>query len=139
VTNGEKQILLATKHGMACRFSEENVRPIGRTGRGVTGIRLNKEDEVIGLIITSHDTNILTITNKGYGKQSKVSDYRLINRGGKGVRNIKLTEKNGHVVSVKEVLGDRRHHASNKKRNDNKNGSKPNINCRKSSTRSQSN
>ncbi len=105
VTNGEKQILLATKNGMACRFPESNVRPIGRTGRGVTGIRFNGDDEVIGLIITSHDTNVLTLTNKGFGKQSKVSDYRLINRGGKGVRNIKLTEKNGFVVSVKEVLG----------------------------------
>lgn len=105
LTNGEKQILLATKQGMACRFSEVNVRPIGRTGRGVTGIRLNGDDEVVGLIITSQDTNVLTLTNKGFGKQSKVSDYRLINRGGKGVRNVKLTEKNGHVVSVKEVTG----------------------------------
>jgi DNA gyrase subunit A len=107
VTNGDKQILLATKQGMACRFPETNVRPIGRTGRGVTGIRFkNGGDEVVGLIITSHDTNILTLTNKGFGKQSKVSDYRLINRGGKGVLNIKLTEKNGFVTSVKEVSGD---------------------------------
>ncbi|MCC7575087.1 DNA gyrase subunit A [Candidatus Woesearchaeota archaeon] len=107
VTNGEKQILLATKQGMACRFSEKNVRAIGRTGRGVTGIRFkNKNDEVVGLIITSHDTNVLTLTNKGYGKQSLVSSYRLINRGGKGVRNINLTEKNGHVVSIKEVNGE---------------------------------
>ncbi len=105
VTNGEKQILLATRNGMACRFLETRVRPIGRTGRGVTGIRFNGDDEVVGLIITSVDTNVLTLTNKGFGKQSKVSDYRLINRGGKGVRNIKLTEKNGFVVSVKEVLG----------------------------------
>ena len=105
ITDGEKQILLATKNGMACRFPETNVRPIGRTGRGVTGIRLKDSDEVVGLIITSHDTNVLTLTNKGYGKQSKVSDYRLINRGGRGVRNIKLVEKNGFVVSVKEVLG----------------------------------
>ncbi|MFP4568299.1 MAG: DNA gyrase subunit A [Candidatus Woesearchaeota archaeon] len=105
VTNGSKQILLATKNGMACRFPEGNVRAIGRTGRGVTGIRLNSGDVVVGFIITSHDTNVLSLTNKGFGKQSKVSDYRLINRGGKGVRNIKLTDKTGFVVSVKEVIG----------------------------------
>lgn len=105
ITNGEKQILLATKQGMACRFHENNVRAIGRTGRGVTGIRLNKEDEVVGLIIAEHDVKVLTVTSKGYGKQSLISSYRLINRGGKGVKNIKLTDKNGHVVAVKQVNG----------------------------------
>jgi DNA gyrase subunit A len=105
MTDGKKQILLATKNGLACRFEEEDARSIGRTGKGVRGIRLNDKDEVIGMILVDENTRVLTLTSKGYGKQTDASEYRLINRGGKGVRNINLTEKTGHVVAIRDVTG----------------------------------
>lgn len=105
MTDGRKQILLATKHGLACRFEEEDARSIGRTGKGVRGIRLNEKDEVIGMILADESTRVLTLTSKGYGKQTDASEYRLINRGGKGVRNINLTDKTGHVVAIRHVDG----------------------------------
>lgn len=104
-TDGNQQILLATKHGLACKFNEADARSIGRTGKGVIGIRLNDNDEVVGMLLVDDDTNVMTLTTKGYGKQTKASEYRLINRGGKGVRNINLTKKNGEVVSVKAISG----------------------------------
>ncbi len=106
-TSGEKEIILATKEGQANRFNEQNVRPMGRTARGVRGIRLKgEEDYVIGMIIAEEGKNILTLTEKGYGKRTPISDYRLCNRGGKGVTNIKVTEKNGPVQSIKVTSGD---------------------------------
>lgn len=105
LTDGNQQVMLATKKGLACKFNEEDARPIGRTSRGVTGIRLKGNDEVIGMILVNDDTNVLTLTTKGYGKQSKAADYRLINRGGKGVININLTDKNGEVVAVRALEG----------------------------------
>ncbi|MGV8162026.1 MAG: DNA gyrase subunit A [Candidatus Nanoarchaeia archaeon] len=105
LTSGKRQVLLATKQGLACRFDEEDARSIGRTGKGVIGIRLNDKDEVIGMILVDEKTNVLTLTSKGYGKQTEVSEYRLINRGGKGVRNINLTEKTGEVVTIKDTSG----------------------------------
>jgi DNA gyrase subunit A len=104
-TDGSKQILLATKNGLACRFEEEDARSIGRTGKGVRGIRLNEKDEVIGMILVDDNTRVLTLTAKGYGKQTEASEYRLISRGGKGVRNINMTDKTGHVVAIKNVAG----------------------------------
>jgi len=106
LTDGKQQILLGTKEGLACKFEETDARPIGRTSRGVTGIRLKGKDEVVGMILVNDDTNVLTLTNNGYGKQTKASEYRLINRGGKGVINVNLTDKNGVVVSIKAVNGD---------------------------------
>lgn len=105
LTDGTKQILLATKKGLACKFHEKDVRPIGRTGKGVRGIKLNKGDEVIGMILVDDSTNVLTLTSNGYGKQTQASEYRLINRGGKGVINMNLTSKNGDVVSIKSIEG----------------------------------
>ncbi len=104
LTNGNKQIILASKKGMAIRFNEDDVRCVGRTARGVRGIRL-VNDRVIGMIVAEEGKNILTITKNGYGKRTPIDQYRLINRGGKGVTNIKITEKNGRVVSVKLVDG----------------------------------
>jgi DNA gyrase subunit A len=105
LTDGHKQVLLATKQGLACRFEEEDARSIGRTGKGVIGIRLNDNDEVVGMILADEKTRVLSLTSKGYGKQTDASEYRLINRGGKGVRNINLTDKTGHVVTIKDVNG----------------------------------
>jgi DNA gyrase subunit A len=105
-TSGNDEILLGTKRGQAIRFSEKNVRPIGRTGRGVRGITLNKDDEVIGCILARPNETILTITENGYGKRTPIEEYRLINRGGKGVRNIICSERNGNVVNIRRVKGD---------------------------------
>lgn len=104
-TANDKEIILATKKGLANRFDEKDVRPMGRTARGVRGIRLSSDDEVVGMLAAEEGKNILTITEKGYGKITPVSEYRLCNRGGKGVVNIKSTEKNGPVKVVMLVDG----------------------------------
>ena len=102
-TNGQKEITLATKKGNAVRFHEKKIRPIGRAGQGVRGIKLKKDDEVIGMVIAKEDKTLLTITENGYGKRTKISEYRLISRGGSGVRNIICNERNGNVVAVNSV------------------------------------
>jgi DNA gyrase subunit A len=106
VTEGDDEIILATKKGMAIRFHEGDVRPMGRTARGVIGIRLEDDDHVIGMVDVDEDKEILTITENGYGKRTPVTEYRKINRGGKGVINMKTTERNGNVVEVKSVSDD---------------------------------
>ena len=101
LTDGNQQLILATKDGRACRFKESDVRIVGRIGQGVKGINV-KDSEVVGMEVCS-SPYVLTVTNTGYGKRSEVNDYRLINRGGSGVINIKLTEKNGTVVGIRVV------------------------------------
>jgi len=103
MTDGEKQVLLATKKGMAVKFKEIDARPIGRTSRGVRGIMLRKGDEVVSMMIADEGHCVLTITENGFGKRTSVSDYRLINRGGKGVINIICSDRNGDVVDAKTV------------------------------------
>jgi len=103
LTDGSKQIMLATAKGMAIKFHERDVRPMGRTSRGVRGIRLAPGDKVIGMIIARDDAVLATITENGYGKRTRISDYRLITRGGKGVRNIVRSPRNGDVVAIKTV------------------------------------
>lgn len=101
-TNGQKEILIATKNGFAIRFKETAVRPMGRTAHGVTGIRFKtKDDEVIGIEVVDKDDIVLTACENGYGKRTKVDEYRLQSRGGKGVINIKTSERNGKVVGIK--------------------------------------
>jgi len=102
-SNGEKKIFLGTKNGMAILFSEKEVRPIGRAGRGVRGITLKKDDEVVGMEVIGEQATALTITEKGFGKRTDSSEYRVQSRGGKGVINIKATSRNGKVVTVKIV------------------------------------
>ncbi|MBI2665908.1 DNA gyrase subunit A [Candidatus Woesearchaeota archaeon] len=104
-TDGDNEIIIATKYGLANRFKEMDIRPIGRAGMGVRGIRLDAGDEVIGMLAAEEGKDILTITEKGYGKRTPVSEYRLCNRGGKGVTNIKITDKNGPVKTVMLVDG----------------------------------
>jgi DNA gyrase subunit A len=103
LTDGIKEIVLATKKGQAVRFQESDVRPMGRPARGVRGIRLGVDDEVVSMAIVTPESNLLTLTENGYGKLSKVENYRKTKRGGKGVITIKTTERNGMVVAVKEV------------------------------------
>src|SRR5690606_37413774 len=104
LTNGQSEIILATRMGMACRFHETNVRSMGRFTSGVKGINLNPGDHVIGIETPRPGADLLTVCENGYGKRSNVEDYRLTNRGGKGVINIKANDRNGKVVAVKEVI-----------------------------------
>ncbi len=102
VTDGTKQIFIATHDGMAIRFDENDARPLGRVARGVRGINLRKEDFVVSACCVSTDESerMLSISEQGYGKQTKVGTYRLINRAGRGVINMKTTKKTGKVVAV---------------------------------------
>jgi len=106
ITDGAKEIILATKKGLAARFTETDVRPTGRATYGVRGIRLTKGDEVVSMAVVDPKDQLLTVTEKGYGKRSLVEDYRKIRRGGKGVITIKTGGRNGDVVCAKEVEDD---------------------------------
>ncbi len=102
LTDGNQQIIIATRQGMAVKFQESDVRPMGRTATGVIGIRL-RDDSVVGATIADDKLSLVTITENGYGKRSPISDYRLISRGGVGVINIKITDKNSQVVAIAQV------------------------------------
>jgi DNA gyrase subunit A len=106
LTDGSYEIVLATRRGMAIRFPEDKVRSMGRTAYGVKGINLGKGDYVIGMVVVKRDASLLVVTENGYGKRTSIDDYRITNRGGKGVINIKTSERNGEVVTIKEVLDD---------------------------------
>ncbi len=105
LTDGESDIILATREGKAIRFNESNVRSIGRTGSGVRGITLSKpDDEVVGMVwVEESDNEILVVSEKGFGKRSDIEDYRITNRGGKGVKTLNITGKTGKLVAVKGV------------------------------------
>ncbi len=102
-TDGKQEVVIATRQGLAIRFKEGEIRPIGRSGHGVRGIRLNKGDEVVGMETVLPEDTFLTATENGYGKRTDVGKYRLQSRGGKGVINIKTTERNGIVVGIKKA------------------------------------
>ena len=104
ITDGSQDILMVTKNGFSIRFSEEEVRPIGRTGRGVRGIRLKEDDLVAGACVVQPETAILTVTDKGYGKRTKLDEYPVQGRGGMGVITIKCNEKIGLVIGVEQVI-----------------------------------
>ena len=106
LTDGSRDIILATKNGNAVRFNEEDARAVGRTSRGVRGINLREDDEVISMVIASNEKFLLTITENGFGKRTAITEYNTINRGGLGVINIQCTERNGKVVAVKSVYED---------------------------------
>ena len=105
LTNGESQIMIAAKSGKSIRFEEGKTRPMGRNASGVRGITLRDDkDEVVGMVsIPDNDSDILVVSEKGYGKRSKLDDYRITNRGGKGVKTINITEKTGELVAIKNV------------------------------------
>ena len=103
MTDGNKQIILATKNGLAVRFEEKDIRPTGRSSQGVRGIRLKDNDGVIGMVVASDEKTLLSVTENGYGKRTSISEYRLINRGGSGVINMQCSERNGNVVSICDV------------------------------------
>ena len=106
LTRGSQEVFIATKRGMAVRFKESDMRPMGRHVQGVHGISLRPGDEVIGMEILRENSTLLTVCEMGYGKRTPIDDYRLIKRGGLGVINIRCTDRNGDVVAVKEVVDD---------------------------------
>jgi DNA gyrase subunit A len=103
LSDGTMDVLLASRSGKAIRFSEEDVRPMGRTSRGVRGMALEGEDCVIGMEVVSDTTSatLVTVTENGYGKRTDLAEYRLQGRGGKGIITIKTSERNGQVVDIK--------------------------------------
>ncbi|NLD98614.1 MAG: DNA gyrase subunit A, partial [Fibrobacter sp.] len=105
LTSGSNDIILGTSSGQAVRFHESAVRELGRNTRGVKGITLRNDDKVVSMIIIiNEDDQVLTVTRNGYGKKTPVADYRKTNRGGSGIINIKVTEKNGAVIALKDVI-----------------------------------
>lgn len=111
ITNGHNDVFLCSKFGMSIRFSEEDVRPMGRTARGVIGMSLDEGDRVVAMEVLSpagaegtQGFELLTVTESGYGKRTPVADYRIQSRGGKGIITMKTTEKNGDVLGSRQVL-----------------------------------
>ncbi|MFZ5997802.1 MAG: DNA gyrase subunit A [Nitrospirota bacterium] len=103
-TSGNNDIIIGTKSGLAARFNEEDVRAVGRTARGVIGIRLSKNDEVVSAnVIEGENVTLLTVTEKGLGKRTKIEEYPVHGRGGKGVISIKVVEKGGKAVGLIQV------------------------------------
>lgn len=105
LTNGNNEVLMALKSGRAIRFNENTVRPMGRNASGVKGITLAGDDDmVIGMICPENaESDVLVVSENGYGKRSKLDDYRITNRGGKGVKTINITEKTGDLISISSV------------------------------------
>ena len=108
VTDGEMDLVIASRQGMTIRFDESEARSMGRTARGVNGIKLQGDDEVAGLVATGDEDEraLLTVTRMGFGKRTPLSEYRRQSRYGKGLIDIKTSERNGHVVSVNAVTAD---------------------------------
>lgn len=105
ITDGKRDIIIGTKDGMAIRFKEDEVREMGRSARGVTGIDLAKGDHVVGTVVLKRENGtILVVSDQGYGKRSEVIDYRVTHRGGKGVVTMKSTEKTGNMIAIREVV-----------------------------------
>ncbi len=136
LSDGNSELLIATKYGFAARFKEEEVRVMGRNSRGVIGVRLSKDkvvngvkvnDEVVDMILinnrtddktNSEDIQVLTVTSKGFGKRTRITEYRLTGRGVKGVINIKVNEKVGFVVGVKGIVTNKEDTSKEGKSND---------------------
>jgi DNA gyrase subunit A len=105
LTDGTQDVIIGTEGGMAIRFHENEIRPMGRSAAGVRGIRLGKNDKVVGVVtLRRKGTTILIATAKGYGKRSEAEEYRTSHRGGKGIKTVKISDKTGRMVVIKEVV-----------------------------------
>jgi DNA gyrase subunit A len=105
LTDGTQDLILAKRMGLAIRFHEQEVRPMGRTAYGVKAVELDDpQDAVVSMVAVKRQATLLAVTEHGFGKRSEISEYRVTHRGGKGIITIKTTERNGHVVAVKEVV-----------------------------------
>ncbi|MCP4037189.1 MAG: DNA gyrase subunit A, partial [bacterium] len=103
-TTGENEVIVATSSGKSIRFSEGEVRPMGRSAAGVRGIALSGDDQVVGMEILTPGATILTVTSNGYGKRTPLDDYRVQRRGGQGIIAIRANERNGEVVGIEQVV-----------------------------------
>lgn len=108
LTRGDEEILVADKEGHAIRFNENTVRSMGRNATGVRAMRIENDNEVVGMVSVCkpEEETVLVVSNQGYGKRSNVEDYRITNRGGKGVKTMNITEKTGQLVALKVVTDD---------------------------------
>ncbi|WP_166245785.1 DNA gyrase subunit A [Paenibacillus turpanensis] len=106
LTTGDQQIVIGTKMGMSIRFSEDDVRSMGRAATGVKGISLEDDDQVIDMDVVHENDDVLIVTSKGYGKRTPMNEYRIQTRGGKGIKTLNITTKNGYVVGLKVVRED---------------------------------
>ena len=104
LTSGNDDIILAKRKGKAIRFSEKDARDMGRATQGVTGVKMDKDDRVVEMVVVKRGAELLAVTEHGYGKRTRISDFRNIKRGGKGVVAISTDERNGDLVAVKEVI-----------------------------------
>jgi DNA gyrase subunit A len=105
-SDGHEQIFLGTRDGMAIRFEETDVRPMGRTAYGVRGITLREGDEVVAMEVVRAGGTMMTVTQNGYGKRTELEEYRLQSRGGVGTIDIQTSDRNGKVVGIAYVHGD---------------------------------
>src|SRR5205814_6487086 len=103
VTDGTGEVFIGTRNGMAIRFEEADVRPMGRTAYGVRGITLRDDDIVVGMEVVKPGGTLLTVTERGFGKRTEMDEYRVQARGGVGVINITTSDRNGLVVGVSYV------------------------------------
>ncbi len=103
LTDGEQQVVLATRSGLLVRFREQEARPMSRSAAGVRGAALSSDDRVVAMEIVQPGASLLTVSAKGLGKRSEIDDYRLIKRGGRGVKTMNVTEKTGNVVGVLQI------------------------------------
>jgi DNA gyrase subunit A len=106
ISDGASQVFIGTRDGMAIRFPEDDVRPMGRTAYGVRGISLREGDEVVAMEVVKPGGTLLTVTELGYGKRTPLDEYRVQSRGGLGLKNLEITEKNGKVIQIAQVSGD---------------------------------
>ncbi|QMV42199.1 DNA gyrase subunit A [Cohnella cholangitidis] len=106
LTDGEREIVMGTSQGMSIRFSEQDVRAMGRSATGVKGIQLDDNDKVIDMDVVAPEQEVLIVTAKGYGKRTPMTEYRIQTRGGKGIKTLNVTEKNGAIVGLKVVHDD---------------------------------
>jgi len=106
LTDGQHHLFIGTKMGKAIHFPETQIRELGRTARGIRGIKISKGDEVVRMEVVSPHTQILTVTANGYGKRTQASQYRMQNRGGSGIFTVKRTQKTGDVVGIMTVADD---------------------------------
>jgi DNA gyrase subunit A len=103
LSDGDSQIFIGSRMGMAIRFSEADVRSMGRTAYGVRGIQLREGDQVVAMEVVKPGGTLLTVTQKGYAKRTDLEEYRVQSRGGLGLKNLEITEKNGPVVGIAQV------------------------------------
>jgi DNA gyrase subunit A len=106
LSDGQSEIFIGTRNGVAIRFKEDDVRPMGRTAYGVRGIELRENDSVVAMEVVKPGGTLLTVTERGYAKRTELDEYRVTRRGGLGIKNIEVTDKNGPVVGIAQVHDD---------------------------------